>query len=84
MPLGTAASGIISGDVDGDGESEALVGRHDDTLVAIRDDGERGQVVWNTRFDAPTGTALLADLDGDGRSEIVLSVADGSIYVLGK
>lgn len=84
MPLGSAAIGIISGDVDGDGEPEALVGTHDGALMAIREGGDRSQVVWTKRFCAPIGTALLADLDGDGRSEIVLSVGDGNICVLGK
>jgi hypothetical protein len=81
MPLGTAPSAIITGDVDG--LPEALVGGHDGALMAISDGGERGREVWRARFDAPVGTALLADLDGDSRSEIVVSVGDGNIYVMG-
>jgi hypothetical protein len=84
MPLQTASSGIISGDVNGDGEPEALLGGHDGALIAIRDGGDRAQKVWRKRFDAPVGTTLLADLDGDSKSEIVVSVGDGNIYVLGK
>jgi hypothetical protein len=41
-------------------------------------------VVWRKRFAAPVGTPLLADLDGDSTSEVVVSVGDGDVYVLGK
>ncbi len=84
MPLQTASSGIISGDVDGDGEPEALCGGHDGALMVIRDGGDRGQELWRKSFDASAGTTLLADLDGDSKSEVVVSVGDGNIYVLGK
>ncbi len=84
MPLQPASSGIITGDIDGDGEPEALLGGQDGSLLAIRDGGHRGQVVWRKQFDAPVGTPLLADLNGDSRSEVVVSVSDGNVYVLGK
>jgi hypothetical protein len=84
MPLPTAPSGIISGDVDGDGSPEALLGGQDGHLRVIRDGGEQGQLLWRKPFDAPVGTPLLADLDGDGTSEAVVSVGDGRVYVLGR
>ncbi len=83
MPLPTAPSGIITGDVDGDGEAEFLFGGRDGKLLAIRDAGDRGEIVWSRSFDAPVGTPILADVNGDGRSEIIVSVGDGHVYVLG-
>ena len=39
---------------------------------------------WQRKFAAPVGTPLLADLNADGKSEIVVSVGDGHVYVLGR
>ena len=43
---------------------------------------DSSQEIWTKRFDAPVGTAVLADLDGDSKSEIVVSVGDGNIYYM--
>jgi outer membrane protein assembly factor BamB len=83
LVLGTAPSGIVSGDVDGDGRPESLLGGQDGVLRAIRDGGDGGEVLWTKVFDGPVGTPLLADLDGDGNVEAVVSVGDGNVYVLG-
>jgi hypothetical protein len=83
MPLGTAPSGIVTGDVDGDGRPEAMLGGQDGKLLVVRDGGDRGEVVWTKSFDGPVGTPLLADLDGDGKVEAAVSVGDGNVYVLG-
>jgi outer membrane protein assembly factor BamB len=84
MQLPTAVSGIISGDVDGDGEAELILGGQDGNLLAVRDASDHGEILWRKRFDAPVGTPILADVNGDGKSEIVVSVGDGYVYVLGK
>jgi hypothetical protein len=83
MPLGTAPSGIVTGDVDGDARPEAMLGGQDGRLLVVRDGGDRGEVAWTKVFDAPVGTPLLVDLDGDGKVEVAVSVGDGSVYVLG-
>jgi outer membrane protein assembly factor BamB len=83
LPLGTAPSGIVSGDVDGDGRPEVLLGGQDGVLRVVRDGGSSGEARWSKAFDGPVGTPLLADLDGDGKVEAVVSVGDGHVYVLG-
>src|SRR5262249_26150263 len=83
MPLPSAPSGIVTSDVDGDGEAEFVLGGRDGRLLAVRDLGERGEVLWIKAFDAPVGTPMVADVNGDGQSEIVVSVGDGFVYVLG-
>lgn len=84
LAIPTAAAGIISGDVDGRGEPELLFGGQDGNLLAVRDAGDHGEIVWRKRFDAPLGTPILADVNADGKSEIVVSAGDGWVYVLGK
>jgi hypothetical protein len=69
--------------VDGDGEAKLLFGGQDGNLVALRDAGDHGEVVCRKHFDAPVGTPILADVNGDGKSEIIVSVGDGNVYVLG-
>ena len=80
-PLGTASSVMVSGDVDGDGEPEVLIGGRDGNLYCIGDAGTGPRLVWKVPFDAPVASVLLADLDGDGKSEIAASVGDGYVYV---
>ncbi len=84
MQLNTAISSIISGDVDGDGPADLLVGGQDGNLLALRDADDRAEMIWNKRFEGPVGTPIMADINGDGKSEIVVSVGDGYIYVLGR
>lgn len=84
MQLPTATSEIVSGDIDGDGAPEFIFGGQDGNLVVLRDAGDHGEILWRKRFDAPCGRPILADLTGDSRTEIVVSVADGFVYVLGK
>jgi hypothetical protein len=74
---------MVSGDVDGDGEPELLIGGRDGRLHCIGDGGSGPRTLWTLPFAAPVASVVLADVDGDGRSEIVASVGDGFVYVLG-
>lgn len=82
LPLGTAPSGIITGDVDGDGQPEAMLGGQDGRLLVVPDGGDRGEVLWSKAFDAPAETPLLADLDGDGKVEVAVGVGNENVCVL--
>ncbi|MFH1634576.1 MAG: FG-GAP-like repeat-containing protein [Chloroflexota bacterium] len=69
--------------MDGDGRDEFLFGGQDGNLYVYRDAGDHPEEVWRKGFDGPVGTPLLADINGDDKSEIIVSVGDGNVVVLG-
>jgi hypothetical protein len=72
-----------AGDVDGDGRDELVVAGSDGRVTALRDAGDRAEVVWQAELGMPAGPPLLVDVDGDGRCDGVVGAADGVLYVLG-
>ncbi|AKT37545.1 FG-GAP repeat domain-containing protein [Chondromyces crocatus] len=62
------------------GGPTALVGATDGHLYAV--DPCATTLRWSHRFDAPVGAPILADTDGDGADDILVSVADGYLYGL--
>jgi hypothetical protein len=77
---GTPLTHIVTGDVDGDGGEEFVVGDKDGYLYLIN--AEDGTLVWNMKFDAALGNPILADSDGDGKIEIIVGVGDGYLYCI--
>jgi len=73
-------SGLVLGDVDGDGKLEAVY--HVSGSTAARD-GEDGSLLWS--FFVPGGvdysTPSLADIDNDGKLEVVFSESN-IVYAL--
>ncbi|MGK4001916.1 VCBS repeat-containing protein [Sorangium sp. So ce1036] len=60
--------------------STAVVGSTNGFLYAI--DVCSARLVWSYAFGDPVGSPILADTDGDGHDDIVVSVADGYLYNL--
>lgn len=77
----TVPINIVSGDLDGDGKDELLVGLPNGSLVAIADREGKPAELWHVELDAGIREAILGDLDGDGRSEIVVETEEGSVRV---
>jgi hypothetical protein len=73
---------VVAGDLTGSGVDGFLVGLPNGELVAICEAAGQGAVLWETRLDAPINEAILADVDGDGLCEIILSADDGTVRVL--
>lgn len=73
---------ISSGDVDGDGRDNFIVGLPDGRLVALDERDGKGFVLWQMAFDAGVEEAFLADVDGDGKGEIIVDLDDGQVKIL--
>ncbi len=77
---GAKLSNIASGDIDGDGLEEFVVGSPDGYLYVVN--SEDGSLAWSYLFDYAVGNPILADVDNDGLIEIVVGVADGYLYAI--
>jgi rhamnogalacturonan endolyase len=99
-PVGYSANDGSVGDLDGDGEYEIvihMVGRaHDNSQAGITDPPVfqayklDGTLLWtinlgkNIREGAHYTQFMVYDLDGDGRAEVAMKTADGTIDSKGK
>lgn len=77
---GAKLSNIASGDIDGDGLEEFVVGSPDGYLYVVNT--EDGSLAWSWLFDYAVGNPILADVDDDGAIEVVVGVADGYLYAI--
>ena len=84
MPMpakGRVTDTPASGDVDSDGRDEALfvIGK---TLHCLGTDkeGKQGVVKWKLDLPVAVGAPVIADADGDGLAEILVTGADGFVY----
>ncbi|MGO8994380.1 MAG: PQQ-binding-like beta-propeller repeat protein [Polyangiaceae bacterium] len=88
-PLGSeplAAPTLV--EVNGDGALDVVVGDQSAHVHAL--DGRNGNVLWSRTLQAATATAhgtieagiAAADLDGDGKSELVAASWDGTVSAL--
>ncbi|MEI8045479.1 MAG: hypothetical protein WCL11_28985, partial [Verrucomicrobiota bacterium] len=59
-----------------------LVGLPNGDLLALDEQNGAGVVLWKVSFDAGVREAILADVDGDGRLEIIVETDDGRVRVL--
>jgi outer membrane protein assembly factor BamB len=73
---------VSSGDVDGDGRDNFLVGLPDGRLVVLDERDGKGFILWKMTLDAGVNEAILADVDGDGAAEIIVSLDNGQVKVL--
>jgi hypothetical protein len=68
-------------DLYGDGKNELLCINWRQ-LAAVSVQGQEMKMLWTFSFPVPIKTPVVGDLAGDGRREIVVSGANGSLFVL--
>ncbi|MEZ4398583.1 MAG: VCBS repeat-containing protein [Kofleriaceae bacterium] len=78
---GLLASSVVHTNLTGAGHASAVVGSSDGWLYAY-DPCSDTALDFAVPFDAPVGATALADTDGDGADELLVSVADGYLYGL--
>jgi hypothetical protein len=93
MPLARACEwpgpmAVSTGDIDGDGEDEALI-VNGNILDAIgENESGTGETLWRATFTPADrwmehGYPLIADVDGSGKPQIIVNSALGYVYGLG-
>jgi hypothetical protein len=85
LDLGVTAAypiNAVSGDLDGSGHDSFLVGLPDGRLLALGERNGKGVVLWKVQFPAAVRDTILADVDGDGRAEILVETDDGQVHLL--
>lgn len=69
-------------DINGDGRDEAIFGSGNNLLALNEIDG-KPNLVWSLPLKANLGPAAIADVDEDGKAEIVVMTRDGMLNVIG-
>jgi hypothetical protein len=67
-------------DIDNDGFKEVLAGSWDKTMMVF--DGQSFSLKWQKQFDREVDLIKVADINWDGKPEVIVLVKGGSVYVL--
>jgi outer membrane protein assembly factor BamB len=82
FPLNASASDTGACDINGDGLPEFVFGTSHGDLYALADDNGKPRVVWHKKFADSVGAPVIADVDNDGSSEILVPLGSGELCLL--
>ena len=69
---------VDGGDLDGDREEETVAGWESGKVVGLK----QGEVVWTFETGGRIHDVRVADVDGDGKPEVIVGSADEHVYLL--
>lgn len=78
---GTTLSNIVTGDIDGNGKDDFVVGDKFGNLYVV---DVNGGLLWTMKFNGAIGNPVLADVNDDGKIEILVGAGDGFLYAIGQ
>jgi hypothetical protein len=84
LDLGCKASlpiNIVSGDIDGDGRDNFVLGLPNGKLMAIDERDGKPVVLWLFSLEYAVKDTILADVDGDGLIELISETEDGAVHI---
>ena len=82
LPLkGNPRASVYTADIDSDGLDEFLFADHT-TLYAVNGKGGTPNPLWQVQLHSAPSDLTFADVDGDGKTEILFVGADSTLYCL--
>ena len=69
-----------TGDIDGDGSDEFIFGCNDGYVYSLKHDS---RLHFRIFAGSPPGNPILADVDGDGKLEVVVTTMEGRLLIIG-
>jgi len=77
---GSGASNCIAVDINGDGLEEFIYANGCHLLAVAQRSGLKNAIVWEIALPASVQNIVVADVDGDGKAEILAGGSDGVLY----
>jgi len=77
--LQAIATDVLTCDINNDGKDEFIMGTNDGRLLVIGHDGSKFGILEEYQANAALGSPIAADIDGDGKSEILVVSAAGEL-----
>ena len=59
-----------------------MLGTTHGQLYALADAGDKGRLIWRAKLPASVGAPVIADVDNDGASEVLVGLGDGRLCLL--
>lgn len=84
-PLGATSVGIVTADIDGDGEPDYLLATADGRLLAVStSDNPSQRIKWQVKLPGSPGVPIVCDDGIDNSLQILISCSDGRLHCLTK